>query len=168
MAAAALKVDRLRDVEEIEREDLPMKDLHGQQDINLWGSRLRFFDEPVAHADDGLDLAAGRAELAAQAADVHIDRSRLDLAVESPHALEQPVARQHAVAVFDEETQQLEFALGQPDWRAGHAHRDGIEIDREAAALIAERLIAWRICGGRRSTARTRATSSRRLNGFVT
>ena len=102
------------------------------------------FDEPVAHADDRLDLPAGMAELAAQPADVHVDRSGFDLAVEPPDALEQPVAREHAVAVLDEEAQQLELALGQPDGRAGHAHRHGVEIDRQRPALIAEILLGAR------------------------
>ena len=49
-------------------------------------------DEPIAEADDGLDLPAGLAELAAQPADVHVHRARLDQAIVAPHALEQPVA----------------------------------------------------------------------------
>ena len=48
---------------------------------------------------------------------MHVDRSGLDLSVESPDALEQTIARQHAVAILDEEAQELEFALGQPDRR---------------------------------------------------
>ena len=59
----------------------------------------------------------GVTELAAQSAYVHVDRSRFDLAVEPPDALEQPVAREHPIAVLDEEAQQLELALGEPDLR---------------------------------------------------
>src|SRR5712671_8223219 len=53
-------------------------------------------DEPVAEADDGLDLPAGRPELGAQAADVHVHGSRLHEPLVAPYALEQPIARDDA------------------------------------------------------------------------
>ena len=64
-----------------------------------------------------------------------------DLAIEPPHALEQSVAREHAVPVLDEKSQQLEFALGQPDGHAGHAYRHGVEIDRQQAAPVTGALL---------------------------
>ena len=99
--------------------------------------------------------------------DVH--RARFHLAIETPDALQQPIAGEHAIAVFDEEAEQLEFAARQSHRRAGHRDRDRVEVDDDAAGFVggwARRCAAMRC--GRRSTARTRATSSRRLNGLVT
>ena len=88
--------------------------------ISIYGwSRPGFLDEPVTHADDGLDLPAGGAQFAAKAADMDVHRSGFHLPIEAPHAFEQPIPRQYPVAVFDEKTQQLEFAPGQPDLSVG-------------------------------------------------
>ena len=65
-----------------------------------WRGDRSSVDEPIAEADDRLDLAARRAELAAQAADVHVDRSRFHLPVVAPDPLEQPVARHDPVLVL--------------------------------------------------------------------
>jgi hypothetical protein len=72
-------------------------------------------DEPVAKPDDRFDLVGGGAEFSAQAADVHIDRTRLDDVFVSPHAFEEPVARQHAVPVLHQLAKQLEFTPRQLD-----------------------------------------------------
>ena len=89
-------------------------------------------------------------------------------AVVAPDALEQPVARQHAVPVLDEIPQQLELAAGEPDGSPSTAIDDRVEIGDEMLAAIDRRPARRRRGAPRRSTARTRAASSRRLNGLVT
>src|SRR6187200_2875966 len=93
--------------------------------------RVGLFDEPVSHADDGFDPLASVSELAAQAPDMHIDRARFDLALESPDPFQQPIAREDTIAVLDEKSQQLEFTLRESDRQTGNAHCDRIEIDGE-------------------------------------
>ena len=48
--------------------------------------------EPIAQPDDGFDLAAGRAELRPEPADVHVHGSGFDELLVAPHPLEQPIA----------------------------------------------------------------------------
>src|SRR5438552_727220 len=88
----------------------------------------RLFDETVAEADDGFDLAAGGAELGAEASDVHVNRARFSGRVVSPYSFEQAIARLHAVAVIDEVPEQIELAPRKAHRRAVHGHRDSIEI----------------------------------------
>ena len=78
----------------------------------------RLFHKPITQPHDSFDLLARRAKLGAQPADMDVDRSRFDEPVVAPHALEQAIAREHAVAVLDEETEQLELAARQPDRHA--------------------------------------------------
>ena len=54
--------------------------------------REPLFDESIAEADDGLDLAASDPELATEPADVHVDRSRFNHAVVAPDPLQQTIA----------------------------------------------------------------------------
>ena len=110
----------------------------------------------------------GGAELAAQAADVHVDRSRFDQAVVAPHAFEQTIARDHAVAVLDEIAEQLEFASRQPDRPRRRRRPRRLRSRRSGVRPGSRRAAAPRTAALRRSTARTRAVSSRRLNGLVT
>src|SRR5580692_11132642 len=74
----------------------------------------RSIDEPVAQPDDGLDLAAGGAQLAPEAPDVDVDGARLDQALVAPDPLQQPVARHHPVLVLHQVLEELEFAAGEP------------------------------------------------------
>src|SRR5262245_16548625 len=86
------------------------------------------FHESIAKADYGFDLRSGDAELGTQTADVYVDRSCFDEVLVAPHALEQPIAREHAPLVFHEEAQQLELAPREPYRLSVHGHGDGIEI----------------------------------------
>ena len=54
--------------------------------------RVALLDEAIAEAHDGLDLAAGRAELGPEPADMDVDRPCLDELLVAPDALEQPIA----------------------------------------------------------------------------
>ena len=96
----------------------------------------RLLDEAIAETDRGLDLPAGRSELGAQPSDVDVDRSRLDQPIVAPHALEQPLARQHAVAVLDQALQQLELAPRQADAGAVDGDGHGVEVGDDLPAAI--------------------------------
>ena len=92
-------------------------------------------DEPVAEADDGLDLRPGGAELRAQPSHVHVDRSRLDEAIVAPHAFQQPIARQDAVPVFHEKLQQLELTSRQADGLPVDRDGDRVEVRTQVGSL---------------------------------
>src|SRR5215831_7882207 len=94
-------------------------------------------DEPIAEADDCFDLASRRAELRAEAADMHVDRSRFDQALVAPDALEQPIARHDAILVLDEIPQQLEFPSREAHRRALDLDRDRVEIGDQPRPPIA-------------------------------
>src|SRR5207302_6228127 len=57
-------------------------------------------DEPISQADHRLDLPPGRAELAAEPADMDVDRPRFDEPVVPPDALEQPITRDDTLIVM--------------------------------------------------------------------
>src|SRR5580765_6360857 len=60
---------------------------------------------------DELRLRALRLDLAAQAADLHVDRAVVDLVVVQARQLEQLLARQHALRGREEGDQQVELAV---------------------------------------------------------
>ena len=100
---------------------------------------------------------------------MHVDRSCFDQPVVAPDALQQPVARHDAVLVLHQIPQQLELAARQAHRRAVHRDATASKSARQVLAAIAR--AAGALLGAvvpRRSTARTRAVSSRRLNGLVT
>src|SRR5262245_19008299 len=112
------------------------------QRLKRGGSLERLFHEPVAETDYRLDLRAYTAEFRAEPADVHVHRSRFNEAVVAPHALEQPIAREHAVAVFHEAPEQFELAPREPDRLAFDGHQHRIEIRDEMLAPI-DRQSSW-------------------------
>ena len=95
--------------------------------------------EAVPQPHHSFNLAPGDSEFSTETADVHIDRSGFDQAVVPPDALEQAIARQHAIAVLDQVTQQLELAPCQANRRAIDADRYGIEVGEQVLAAIDER-----------------------------
>src|SRR5438046_2341528 len=92
--------------------------------------------KPIPEADNGLDLRAGVAKLRAQAADMHVDRACFDEPVVTPHALQQAVARYHAVLVLNEIVQQLELAAGEAHRLSVDSNRNGVEIGGEMRAAV--------------------------------
>ncbi len=101
-----------------------------------WAQELRLLHEPIAQADDGFDLAARGAELAAKPPDVHVDRSRFDQAVVTPHPFQQPVSREHAIAVLYEVAEQFEFAPSQSNGLAIDLDADRVEVGDQVRAAI--------------------------------
>src|SRR5262249_45113328 len=92
--------------------------------------------EAVAQADYRFNLLSRRAELRTQAPHVHIHRPRFDEAVVSPRPLEQPVAREDAIPVFDEETEELELAPRQFHRLRVDRHGDRVEIGDQVFAGV--------------------------------
>src|SRR3712207_4225020 len=77
-------------------------------------------DDAVADVADRLDEGVATVlELAAQAADVHVDGAGAAEVVVAPDALEQRLAREHLVRVLDEEAEQLVLLERQLDGAAG-------------------------------------------------
>src|SRR6185436_3636067 len=106
----------------------PARAARRQRAVAAVSAAPALLDEAIAEADRRLDLTTGRTELGAQTSDVDVDRSRLDQSIVAPHALEQPLARQHAVAVLDQALQQLELAPRQADAGSIHGYRHGVEV----------------------------------------
>ncbi len=113
-------------------------------------------------------------DLAAQAADLHVDRAVEQAGGAAAGVLEQEVAREHAARVVHEHAQQVELA-------AREHHGDAVGAVQLARAFVegpaGEAPARCRVrphgraaggAGGvmRRSTALMRATSSRRSNGL--
>ena len=107
------------------------------------------------------------AELLAQLGDVDLDRARLAGGDEAPHRLEQLVARDHLAGAAHEIVEQIELALGEHDLAAVDVHLAGAARDRHRSDARPRRPAAGG-AAARRSTALTRATSSRGENGLVT
>ena len=109
-------------------------------------------------------------ERRAQPVDVDVDRPRLARVVVAPDVLEQLVAGEHLARVAEEEREQLErlrldrqrLAVAQ-EAVAGEVDLDPAEVDDRRPAAVGAAA-----CSERRNSARIRADSSRRLNGFVT
>src|SRR5262245_36245872 len=107
--------------------------------MRLWRRSLH---EPVAQADDSLDVVAGRPQLQPQPADMGVDAAGLDLALVAPHPLQQALARQHAPRALHEVAEQLEFLVGEPDLLATVAHDEGVELDLPVLVPVALRGLA--------------------------
>ena len=127
----------------------------------------------VADAADRVEERGARRiglDPAAQPVDVDVDRPRLAGVVVAPDVLEQLVAGEDLARMPDQERQQLERlgldrdASGR---RAGFDDRRGRPGRRPRSTRPVARPRS-RLRSVRRSSARTRAMSSRRLNGFVT
>src|SRR5262245_56515302 len=86
--------------------------------LTVGGCRLS--DEPVADADDRLDVEV-EVELFADSADVHVERARLAVVVEPPDSVEQVIAREHAPARLREQPEQRELLSREPYLVAAHA-----------------------------------------------
>src|SRR5262245_41086815 len=93
---------------------------------------------------------------------MHVHRTRLDHAFVSPDALEQAVARDHAIFMLYEITEELELAPRQPDRRPVHGDGDGVEIGKEVRALISREAPGFRT-GHRGRAPQDRADSGREL-----
>ena len=96
----------------------------------------RLFDEPVTQPNDGFDLLSRDLELATQTTDVDVNRSRFDNPVVAPHALEQPVARYHAVPVVDQVSKQLEFPPRETNVLAVYDDGHGVEVSDKMLAAV--------------------------------
>ena len=123
--------------------------------------------QPVAELLDRDDGVGEEGQLLAQPADVHVDRARAAGVLVAPHVGQQQVARQHAAAVLDQILEQQEFLRGQPHLLAVHVDGVPLDVDRERAVFERRRPGPTGRCA-RRSSAATRAVSSRGLNGLVT
>src|SRR5690606_36662882 len=93
-------------------------------------------DEAITETDDGLDLPARGAELAAEASDVDVHATCLDEAVVAPDTLEQAIAREDAVPVLHQVAEQLELPPREPHGLAIHGHRHSLEIGHDVLAAI--------------------------------
>src|SRR5207302_7683785 len=94
-------------------------------------------DDPISQADHRLDLPPGRAELAAEPADMDVDRPRFDEPVVPPDALEQPIARDDTVLVLCEVAQELELASRQPHGATVDRYRHTLEVGDKVCAGVA-------------------------------
>ena len=70
---------------------------------------------------------------------MHIHRPRFDEPLVAPDPFQQPIARQHAIAILDQIAEQLELASREPDVRAVHTHGDGVEVGQQMLAAIDDR-----------------------------
>src|SRR5262245_13495751 len=102
--------------------------------MRLWRRSLH---ESIAQADDRLDVVARRPQLQPQPAYVGVDAARLDLALEAPHPLEQPVAGQHAPCALDQVAEKLELLVGEADLLSPIADDEGVELDLPVLVPVA-------------------------------
>ena len=102
----------------------------------------------------------------AQAADVNVHAARSDEAIRSPDGIEQLIPREDPVRARSKVIEQPEFKRAERNGLTRMAHAIGRRIDGQLADLDD----TGRIAGGsaRRSSALTRASSSRGLKGLVT
>src|SRR5690606_8912593 len=96
-------------------------------------------DETVADSHHGFDLMTSRPELGPKAADVDVDRPRLDSVPVAPHTFEQTIPRQDPRPVLDQTAQQLELPPRQPHRLSVDAHCDRVEVRGQQAAAIHRR-----------------------------
>ena len=132
--------------------------------------RPRHSAQPVADAVDGLDrVGADVAELAPQAADVAVDRALGDVVAVAVGAVDQLAARVHPAGRAHQRAQQTELGHREDDRGLAPEALVALRVERQLAAPQ-RRLarLARRVRPARRSSAFTRATSSRGLNGLVT
>ncbi len=126
--------------------------------------------EPVTDAADRRD-PRGITELLAQGRDVDVERLRRAPPVLVPDLLDELVATNHNPGVVGEPGEQIELLGRERDLVAVDAHaaaRAGRCARRRALALATLRVRSHRGDAVRRRTARMRATSSRKPNGFTT
>src|SRR5688572_208201 len=94
--------------------------------------------EAVPHSTDGLDSElrqAGRAELAAQARDMHVHGARLDEAVATPDEVEQLLPAEDPSRHADQRREQRELLRGEVDGLALHPDLEAVAVDLEVARL---------------------------------
>ena len=139
----------------------------------LQSHRFNSWREHVAAGAHRLDHGGIRRiglDLAADAADQHVDRALERAGAAALREVEQAVARQHAAGPLAERPQQVELGAGHRDARAFRiAQFAQAEIDPPAPegqrGCALDGLAVWAaVC--RRSTALMRASNSRGLNGF--
>src|SRR5690349_6994809 len=108
--------------------------MHSAKPLRRTASHPGSVTQAVAHAALGDQVAAGRAELAPQAADVDVDRARLVRvrARVAPDAVPQRLARQHVAFGLEQPPQQAEF-------RRGELHRPAFDRHGPAAAVDHDR-----------------------------
>ena len=126
--------------------------------------------QPVADAPDRLEIPRLRRivlDLLAKASHVHRHRARVERRGVAPDARHQLVAREHAARMAREEPEQVELLRRQPDPAACLARFPGLTLELDIAEGERRRRLIRR-SADRRRTLRTRATSSRGENGFVT
>ena len=92
----------------------------------------------VADAPDGDDRRRV-AELAAQLADVDVDRARVAGEGVAPDALEQLVARQHEAAVVEQLPEQVELLRRELDLLVADARLAAAGVDAQVAVLRSPR-----------------------------
>ena len=102
----------------------------------------------------------------AQAADVHVDGTCVDVRIVLPHGIEQLLARKDAAGMLDQMPEQAEFGRAELHRLAAASHPVRLHVHVD----VARRSSCSPASAGRtrRSTAPTRASSSRGLNGLVT
>src|SRR4051812_1361710 len=93
--------------------------------------RRRHLVADAPHGDDRRCVA----ELAAQLADVHVDRARVACEGVAPHALEQLVARQHEAAVIEQLPEEIELLRRELDLFLADAHLAPARVDVQVAVL---------------------------------
>src|SRR5919201_378772 len=113
--------------------------------MRAWDFQQRL-GKSITEPNDRFNLVAGRAELAAEAAYVDVDRAGLDRPIVAPDALEQTIAGQHAIAVLHETAQELELSPREPDRRSVDGDRHGIEIGGEMLSSIRLGDVRLRAC----------------------
>src|SRR5579885_2720574 len=101
------------------------------------GSRFvsRRPQELVAHAADGLNQRAAGFQLAAQMADVHVDRTVEGRGLAVVQAFHQIVLGNHPAGALHQQLENVEFEGGQLDRLAVHQHLTGTRIEHHAVDL---------------------------------
>src|SRR5436305_1515630 len=86
------------------------RDARGSATVDIDDEHIAF----VAHGTDQLVIPVAR-ELAAEAADLHVDRAVEMLGIHPARQIEQLIAGHHPARMLDEGEQQAELAVGQVD-----------------------------------------------------
>ena len=99
------------------------------------GRNVQLFDEAIAESHYGFDLLPGVSELRPESPHVDIDGTCFDQPIVAPDALEEPVARNHAIPILDQIAQQLELSSRQPHRSVVDFDAHRLEIRREVSPL---------------------------------